>query len=117
MLSLICPENPYYDAAADLEYIKSELSAKCLAVSNSTVELAEKTNNSIKKQLQTKGIKPADLKKHPELLEEILSSEVEKSCFIMEKAGVTGVSSFSTQRSTHSLNAQTTARPGFISLI
>lgn len=84
-------ENPYYDAAADLEYIESELSAKCLAVSNSTVELAEKTNNSIKKQLQTKGIKPADLKKHPELLEEILSSEVEKSCFIMEKAGVTGV--------------------------
>ena len=60
-------------------------------ISNSTVELAEKVNNSIKKQLQEKGIKRADLKKHPELLEETLSAEVEKACFIMEKAGVTGV--------------------------
>lgn len=84
-------ENPYHDAVSDLAYIESELSAKCLMISNSTVELAEKVNNSIKKQLQEKGIKRADLKKHPELLEETLSAEVEKACFIMEKAGVTGV--------------------------
>ena len=61
-------------------------------------ELAEKVNNSIKKQLQEKGIKRADLKKHPELLEETLSAEVEKACFIME-AGVTGVFVFSMPRS------------------
>lgn len=84
-------ENPYQDAVSDLAYIESELSAKCLMVSNSTVELAEKINNSIKKQLQGKGIMQTDLKKHPELLEEILTAEVEKACFIMEKAGVTGV--------------------------
>jgi DNA-binding CsgD family transcriptional regulator len=84
-------ENPYYNTFSDLAYIESELSTRCLAISNSTVELAEKINSSIKKQLQEKGLRQTDLRKHPELLEEILTSEVEKSCFIMEKAGVTGV--------------------------
>ncbi len=84
-------ENPYHNVASDLEYIESELSKKCLTISNSTVELADRLNRSIGKQLQSKGLKPGDLKNHPELIEMILSSEVEKSCFAMEKAGVTGV--------------------------
>lgn len=84
-------ENPYNDVIRDLEYIESELSKKCLSISNSAVELAGKLNRSIAKQLQSKGLKPESLKSHPELLEEILSTEVEKACFAMEKAGVTGV--------------------------
>lgn len=47
-------ENPYYDAAADLEYIESELSAKCLAVSNSTVELAEKLTTASRNSFRPK---------------------------------------------------------------
>ncbi len=84
-------ENPYYNVIYDLQYIESEISNKCLTISNTTIELSERLNKSIGKQLQLKGIKHSELKQHPELLENLLSNEVEKSCFAMEKAGVTGV--------------------------
>ncbi|HPP36167.1 MAG TPA: LuxR C-terminal-related transcriptional regulator [Clostridiales bacterium] len=84
-------ENPYHNAVNDLKYIESELSVKFLTISNSTVELAGKISASIKKQLREMDIELSDLKNHPELLEGLLASEVEKARFIMEKAGVTGV--------------------------
>ncbi len=84
-------ENPYYDVIHDLQHIESEISNKCLTISNTTIELSEKINKSISKQLQINGIKHSELKQHPEILENLLSNEIEKSCFAMEKAGVTGV--------------------------
>lgn len=84
-------ENPYHSVKNDLKDSETELSKKCLAISNNTIELSKKIDKSIKKQLTNKGLDPSQLNNHPELLEEILSSEVEKSCFAMEKAGVSGV--------------------------
>lgn len=83
--------DPYKSITSDLKYIESDLSAKFLTISNNTIEFAVKANKSISKQLASKGLKPAELYNHPELLEHILSSEVEKACFTMEKSGVTGV--------------------------
>lgn len=84
-------ENPYHSVVNDLEYIESEISKKCLNISNTTIELSERINKSISKQLQQRGLSHSDIKKHPEIIEPILSNEVEKARFAMEKAGVTGV--------------------------
>lgn len=84
-------ENPYHDVIHDLQYIESEISKKCLIISNTTIELSDRINKSINRQLQQAGISHSDIKNHPELIETILSNEVEKSRFAMEKAGVTGV--------------------------
>lgn len=84
-------ENPYYNVIEDLQYIESEISKKCLIISNTTIELSERINKSVSKQLQQRGLRHSELKQHPELLESLLLNEVEKSRFAMEKAGVTGV--------------------------
>lgn len=84
-------ENPYYTVSGDLKNMEADLSKKCLSISNNTVELAKKINKSIHKQLAARGIEPSGLYNHPELLEEILGTEVEKAGFAMEKAGATGV--------------------------
>ena len=84
-------ENPYHNIINDLQHIESEISNKCLTISNTAIELSERINKSISKQLQQNGISHSEIKQHPELIEKLLSNEVEKSCFAMEKAGVTGV--------------------------
>lgn len=84
-------ENPYEAVTGRLNDIESALSNECLNISNSTVELAKKIDKSIQKQLNTKGLDPSQIKNRPELIEEILSAEVEKACFAMDKSGVTGV--------------------------
>lgn len=84
-------ENPYHSLYSDLKDSETELSNKCLTISNCTVELAKKLDKSIQKQLTAKGLEPSQLKDNPHLLAGILSAEVEKACFSMEKAGVTGV--------------------------
>ena len=84
-------ENPYYTIKSDLNDIETELSKKCLSISNNTVELAKKLNKSIQKQLSVKELDPSQIKNNPDLIEGILSAEVEKACFAMEKSDVTGV--------------------------
>lgn len=106
-------KNPYYSVKSDLDKIEKELSKKCLSISNNTIELAGKLNKSIQKQLNSKNITLSQLKNNPELIEEILSAEVEKACFAMEKSGVSGVFVFLNATVNPSLERASDSKAGF----
>lgn len=106
-------ENPYYTVRDDLDRIGNELSKKCFSISNNTVELANKLNKSIQKQLDAKNTTPSQLKSNPELIEEILSAEVEKACFAMEKSGVSGAFVFLNATVNPSLERARDSKAGF----
>ncbi len=106
-------ENPYYHVIHDLQHIESEISNKCLTISNTTIELSERINKSISKQLQQSGISHSEIKHHPELIESLLSNEVEKSCFAMEKAGVTGAFLFLDATVNPALDRANDSKAGF----
>jgi len=106
-------ENPYYTVRDDLDRIENELSKKCFSISNNTVELANKLNKSIQKQLDAKNTTPSQLKNNPELIDEILSAEVEKACFAMEKSGVSGVFVFLNATVNPSLERARDSKAGF----
>ncbi|ATW25156.1 helix-turn-helix domain-containing protein [Candidatus Formimonas warabiya] len=68
-----------------------EFSQKYAVISANTVELAERINKSMEKNLATRGLTISELKSHPQLLETILGREVEKAVFAMQKTNVSGV--------------------------
>ena len=55
------------------------------------IEYAKGLSHSIEKKLEMRGIATIDLKKHPDLIEEIVGGEYERSLFALQRAKSSGV--------------------------
>lgn len=55
------------------------------------IEFSKGLSVSIEKKLEMRGLSPSDLKSHPDLLEEIVSGEYERSLFALQRSKSSGV--------------------------
>lgn len=55
------------------------------------IEYAKELSHSIEKKLEMRGLTTIDLKKHPDLIEEIVGGEYERSLFALQRSKCSGV--------------------------
>ncbi|HOL17875.1 MAG TPA: LuxR C-terminal-related transcriptional regulator [Bacillota bacterium] len=75
----------------ELAHASSEISRQYGLISLQTIDFAEKLAASIEANAGRLGIPAAGLKEHPEMLEEIISSEYERALFFLQLSKCSGI--------------------------
>lgn len=75
----------------ELNHIFEDVSEQYGQLSVQAVEFSKDLSTSIERKLHDKGLNVSELENHPEILEELLRSEYERSLFLLQKSKSSGV--------------------------
>lgn len=74
-----------------LDHISKEVEVQYGQLSQYALDLSKSISSSIEKNLTQRGLSTEDLRKHPEVLEEVIGGEYEKCMFALQRAKSSGV--------------------------